>query len=46
MDIDAPFCTILDVNEAYLSANTNGDELVGKSVFEAFPANTTNKKLI
>ncbi|BAU54420.1 PAS domain S-box protein [Mucilaginibacter gotjawali] len=44
MDIDAPFYTILDVNEAYLNAtNSTREELVGKSVFGAFPANPTDE---
>jgi hypothetical protein len=44
MDIDAPYYTILDVNEAYLNAtNSTREELVGKSVFGAFPANPTDE---
>ncbi|WP_295667502.1 PAS domain S-box protein [uncultured Mucilaginibacter sp.] len=44
MDVDAPFYTILDVNEAYLNAtNSTREELVGKSVFGAFPANPTDE---
>lgn len=44
MDINAPYYTILDVNEAYLNAtNSTREELVGKSVFGAFPANPTDE---
>jgi len=44
MDIDAPYYTILDVNEAYLNAtNSTRDELIGKPVFGAFPANPTDE---
>ena len=44
MDIDAPYYTILDVNEAYLKAtNSTREELVGKSVFGVFPANPTDE---
>jgi PAS domain S-box-containing protein len=40
---DAPAYTMLDVNNAYLTAtNTNRDELIGKSVFGVFPANPTD----
>ncbi|RZK43995.1 MAG: PAS domain S-box protein [Pedobacter sp.] len=36
--------TMLDVNEAYLqSTNSTREELVGKSVFEVFPANPTDQ---
>jgi PAS domain S-box-containing protein len=42
---DAPVYTILDVNEAYLSAtNSTREELVGRSVFGAFPANPTDEE--
>ena len=44
MSTNAPFYTILDVNEAYLNAtNSTREELVGKSVFAAFPANPTDE---
>src|SRR6202012_1306899 len=44
IDIDAPLYTILDVNEAYLTAtNSSRDALVGKSVFGAFPANPSDE---
>jgi len=44
MDIDAPYYTILDVNEAYLNAtNSTRSELMGKPVFGAFPANPTDE---
>jgi PAS domain S-box-containing protein len=44
IDTDAPVYTILDVNEAYLSAtNSNRSLLVGESVFAAFPANPTDE---
>jgi len=44
MSTDAPLYTILDVNEAYLSAtNSTREELVGKSVFSVFPANPTDE---
>ncbi len=40
---DAPVYTILDVNNAYLSAtNTKRKQLVGKPVFGVFPANPTD----
>jgi len=45
MDVDAPYYTILDVNEAYLTAtNSTREELLGKSVFGAFPANPTDEE--
>jgi PAS domain S-box-containing protein len=41
--IDAPFYSMLDVNNAYLSAtNTRREDLIGKSVFGVFPANPTD----
>lgn len=44
IDTDAPAYTILDANKAYLNAtNTTREELVGKSVFGAFPANPTDE---
>ncbi|MEO6522146.1 MAG: PAS domain S-box protein [Mucilaginibacter sp.] len=43
MSTDAPFYTILDVNQAYLeSTNSARETIVGKSVFAAFPANPTD----
>lgn len=43
IDIDAPFYTILDVNNAYLSAtNTRREDLIGKPVFGVFPENPTD----
>jgi len=40
---DAPAYTMLDVNNAYLSAtHTTRDDIVGKSVFGVFPANPTD----
>ena len=40
---DAPAYTMLDVNNAYLSAtNSSRHELIGKSVFSVFPANPTD----
>lgn len=40
---DSPY-TILDVNKAYLAAtNTTREELIGQSVFAAFPANPTDE---
>ncbi len=45
IDTDAPYYTILDVNEAYLKAtNSNRETLVGKSVFGAFPANPSDEE--
>jgi PAS domain S-box-containing protein len=45
INTDAPIYTILDVNDAYLNAtNTNRDELVGRGVFAAFPANPTDEE--
>jgi PAS domain S-box-containing protein len=42
---DAPVYTILDVNEAYLAAtNSTRGELIGRSVFGAFPANPTDEE--
>jgi PAS domain S-box-containing protein len=42
---DAPLYTILDVNEAYLTAtNSARESLVGKGVFAAFPANPTDEE--
>ncbi len=44
IDIDAPFYTMLDVNNAYLSAtNTKREDLIGKPVFGVFPANPTDE---
>jgi PAS domain S-box-containing protein len=41
--IDAPFFTILDVNDAYLNATNSTRELiVNKPVFAAFPANPSD----
>jgi PAS domain S-box-containing protein len=41
---DAPRYTILDVNNAYLSAtNATREELIGQPVFGAFPANPTDE---
>ena len=43
MDTNAPVYTILDVNDAYLSAtNTTRETLVGRGVFAAFPANPSD----
>lgn len=40
ISIDAPYYTILGANTAYLhSTNTQRSDLIGKSVFAAFPAN-------
>ncbi|MCL9997945.1 MAG: PAS domain S-box protein [Erythrobacter sp.] len=40
LDIDAPFFTIIDVNDAYLAATMRTrDDLIGRSLFEAFPDN-------
>jgi len=40
--VDAPFYTILDVNNAYLNTtNTKRDLIINKPVFDAFPANPT-----
>src|SRR3981081_670355 len=45
INTDAPIYTILDVNDAYLNAtNTHRDELVGRGVFAAFPANPTDEE--
>lgn len=45
MDTDAPFYTILDVNEAYLSStNTARETLIGHGVFAAFPANPSDEE--
>ncbi|GAC1302059.1 MAG: hypothetical protein NVSMB24_05980 [Mucilaginibacter sp.] len=45
INTDAPIYTILDVNDAYLNAtNTNRDDLVGRGVFAAFPANPTDEE--
>jgi len=42
---DAPLYTILDVNEAYLTAtNSTRESLVGNGVFAAFPANPTDEE--
>jgi PAS domain S-box-containing protein len=44
INIDAPSYTIIDVNDAYLTAtNSTRESLVGKSVFAAFPANPTDE---
>src|ERR1700733_12471933 len=44
LDTDAPFYTILDANAAYCSStNTAREELIGQSVFGAFPANPTDE---
>ena len=44
LDTDAPFYTILDANAAYCSStNTARKELIGQSVFGAFPANPTDE---
>jgi PAS domain S-box-containing protein len=44
LDIDSPSFTILDANDAYLqSTNTTREELIGRSVFGAFPANPTDE---
>ena len=43
MKPDAPVYTIIDVNEAYLSAtNSTRESLIGKPVFAAFPGNPTD----
>ncbi len=43
IDVDAPVYTMLDVNNAYLSAtNTIREDLIGKSVFSVFPGNPTD----
>ncbi|MES3018752.1 MAG: PAS domain S-box protein [Bacteroidota bacterium] len=43
IDIDAPHYTMLDVNNAYLSAtNTTREDLIGKPVFGVFPGNPTD----
>lgn len=43
IDVDTPVYTILDVNNAYLSAtNTTREDLVGKPVFGVFPGNPTD----
>lgn len=40
---DAPLYTMLDVNNAYLSAtNTKREDLIGKPVFGVFPGNPTD----
>ena len=45
MKTDAPVYTIIGVNDAYLEAtNTRREELIGKSVFYAFPANPTDQE--
>jgi PAS domain S-box-containing protein len=45
MDIDTPNYTILDVNDAYLTAtNSTREALMGKSVFAAFPANPSDEE--
>lgn len=45
LGVDAPHYTIREVNQAYLDAtNTMRDQLVGKSVFHAFPANPTDEE--
>ena len=44
LDTDAPLFTILDVNTAYLcSTNSTREELIGRSVFGAFPANPSDE---
>ncbi len=44
LDTDSPAFTILDANDAYLqSTNSKREELIGKSVFGAFPANPTDE---
>ncbi len=44
MSTDSPIYTILDVNNAYLMAtNSARENLVGKSVFTAFPANPNDQ---
>jgi PAS domain S-box-containing protein len=44
LDTDGPAYTILDVNTAYLSStNSTREELIGQSVFGAFPANPTDE---
>ena len=43
IDVDDPVFTILDVNHAYLvSTHSKRNELVGKPVFAAFPANPSD----
>jgi PAS domain S-box-containing protein len=43
IDIDSPVYTILDVNNAYLSAtNTTREDLIGNPVFGVFPGNPTD----
>lgn len=43
IDVDKPVYTILDVNNAYLSAtNTTRENLIGKPVFGVFPGNPTD----
>lgn len=45
MKTDAPVYTIIDVNDAYLSAtNSSRERLIGKSVFAAFPENPTDRE--
>lgn len=40
LGVDAPYFTILDVNNAYLNTtNTKRDLIIGRPVFEAFPDN-------
>jgi PAS domain S-box-containing protein len=44
IDTDAPLYTILDVNKAYLNlTNSTREQLLGKPVFGAFPANPTDE---
>ena len=44
LDTDSPHFTILDVNTAYLcSTNSTREELIGRSVFGAFPANPSDE---
>jgi PAS domain S-box-containing protein len=41
--VDAPAYTMLDVNQAYLTAtNTRREDLIGKPVFGVFPGNPTD----
>lgn len=43
--IDAPFYTILDVNNAYLNTtNVTKDSIINKPVFAAFPANPSDRE--
>lgn len=43
IDIDGPQYTILDANDAYLNAtNSTRDNLIGQSVFGAFPSNPSD----